>query len=76
MIVHDFKCNICGHIMEDVSVRGHDDAPLCTECFSTDVKRIYRSVPPLVGYETPYRTLEKKGIPDKPIVSGKYYRSK
>jgi hypothetical protein len=51
-----------------------DSTPLCTKCFSTKVKRKFPT--PMIGGETPYKTLDKYGIPGKKIVSGKYYRSK
>ena len=76
MILADFKCLMCGHEMEDVAIQKHDDLPLCTECFSTNVKKVYRSSPMIGGQNTPFKMLERHGVPDKKIVSGPHYRSK
>lgn len=70
--IYDYRCNKCGHQWEDY--RGEDDTPLCVMCMTTDVKRLIST--PMIAGETPYKTLDKYGIPDKKIVSGPYHRSK
>ena len=71
-MLNDYKCEACGHEWEDYCER--DDTPLCVECYSTNVKRIVRA--PMVAGETPYKTLDKYGVPGQKVTSGPYYHSK
>jgi len=70
--IWDFKCQECGTEFEDLVPE--NTTPLCVSCFSTNVRKILAA--PKVTGETPYKTLDKYGIPGKTVVSGKYYRSK
>jgi putative FmdB family regulatory protein len=71
---YDFTCEACGHTWEDMVKEGQD-TPLCVQCYSTKVKRKFPT--PMIGGESPYKTLEKSGIPDaKRIFSGPYHSSK
>lgn len=72
---YDFKCDNCGHRWEEYVDLNHGDVNLlCLECHSTKARRVVSA--PMIGGETPYKTLSKSGIPDRPIYSGRYTRSK
>lgn len=69
---YDFKCDSCGHVWEEYAEE--NAVPLCLMCHSTNVRRLISA--PMVGGETPYKTLDKHGIPDSKVFSGPYHRSK
>lgn len=72
--LYDYTCQDCGEKYEGWLDTSTMLMPPCTKCRSPNVKQHIPT--PSFGGETPYGTLDKYGIPDKPIVSGKYYRSK
>jgi putative FmdB family regulatory protein len=72
MKLEDYRCDDCSNIWE-VFKRGTDPEP-CPRCGSENTHRKFPT--PMVAGETPYRTLDKHGIPGKKIVSGPHYRSK
>ena len=72
---YDFKCDSCGHRWEEYVDPNEGSRQLyCLECHSTKCRRIISA--PMVGGETPYKTLDKHGIPGSKAVSGPHYRSK
>lgn len=72
---YDFKCDSCGNMWEEFIDPPYEDRHLmCLECHSTKVRRLISA--PFVGGETPYKTLDKHGVPGTKVVSGPHYRSK
>ena len=72
MPIYDFECKTCGHVFEDMT--NPSDTPLCVKCFSTDVRRMVST--PNIHVEKSVFDEVPNRLPDGPIVSGKYYRSK
>lgn len=70
--LNDYRCNECSRIFEAFVAQG--DIVHCPQCGGEDTVRVIR--PPMVGGETPYKTLDKYGVPSQRIVSGPHYRSK
>ena len=68
----DYRCDECSCIWEQF-VDGTESVT-CPQCASEKVHRKFPT--PMVTGETPYKTLDKYGVPGKKIVSGNYYRSK
>lgn len=71
----DFKCDNCGHRWEEYT--SADDGSrhlMCLQCHSVKVRRLISA--PMIGGETPYKTLDKHGIPESKIFSGPHHRSK
>lgn len=70
---HEFKCDNCGNRWTEYTDEVIGNL-LCLQCNSTRTRRVISA--PMVGGETPYKTLEKSHVPGNRIVSGPHYRSR
>lgn len=71
----DFKCDNCGNVWEEYTDATEGSKQLmCLECHSVKVRRLVSA--PMIGGETPYKTLEKGRVPGSKMFAGPYARSK
>jgi putative FmdB family regulatory protein len=70
----DYECLVCSNIFEAFEIPNSEATPHCPACHSLETERKFPV--PKIGGETPYKTLDKYGIPEPKVTSGPYWRSK